>query len=83
MNSYPLEMLGDGQEAQVVDVCGDSVQIHRLAEIGIRCGSLLKMIRHGEPCLLAVDGRRLSLRLSQGIDIFVSNLGLARVAEAV
>ncbi len=83
MDCYPLELLNDGQEARIVDVCGDAVQVHRLAEIGIRCGSLLKMIRRGEPHLLAVDGRRLSLRLAHGIDIFVSNLNLARVAEAV
>lgn len=82
VDCLPLELLNDGQEARIVDVCGDSVQVHRLAEIGIRCGSLLKMIRHGEPCLLAVDGRRLSLRLCAGINIFVSSLNLTRVAEA-
>lgn len=83
VDCYPLELLNDGQEARIVDVCGDTVQVHRLAEIGIRCGSLLRMIRHGEPCLLAVDGRRLSLRLCNGIDIFVSSLNMARVAEAI
>jgi hypothetical protein len=54
-----------------------------LAEIGIRSGSMLHMIRTGEPCLLAVDGRRLSVRLNNDVDIFVSSRNLARVAEAV
>jgi ferrous iron transport protein A len=80
---YPLELLSDGQEARIVEVSGDSVQVHRLAEIGIRSGSMLHMIRTGEPCLLAVDGRRLSVRLNNDVDIFVSSRNLARVAETV
>lgn len=83
MDCYPLELLDDGEEARIVDISGDAVQVHRLAEIGIRCGSLLKMIRRGQPHLLAIDGRRLSVRLNQGIDILVSSLNMARVAEAV
>jgi Fe2+ transport system protein FeoA len=80
---YPLELLSNGQEARIVEVSGDCVQVHRLAEIGIRSGSMLQMIRTGEPCLLAIDGRRLSVRLNNDVDIFVSSRNLTRVAEAV
>lgn len=83
MDYYPLELLSDGEHARIVEVCGDSVQVHRLAEIGIRAGSLLHMIRTGEPHLLAVDGRRMSVRLSDEVDIFVSSHNLARIAEVV
>jgi ferrous iron transport protein A len=84
VDCYPLELLSNGQEARIVDICGDSQQVHRLAEIGIRLGSALRMIRCGQPCLLSVDGRRLSLRLNPSlIEIFVASSSMAQVSEAV
>jgi Fe2+ transport system protein FeoA len=83
VDCYPLELLSNGQEARIVEIHGDSVQVHRLAEIGIRSGSHVQMIRTGEPCLLAVDGRRLSVRLNRDVDVFVSCLAHTRLAEAV
>ena len=81
MEVYPWEMLQEGQEARIVEVCGDCTDVHRLAELGIRPGGVLRLVRRGEPCLLAIDGRRLSLRLNAGTDIFVT--GLSSLAESL
>lgn len=83
MDCYPVELLCDGQEARIVEVCGDCEQVHRLAEIGIRSGSMLRMIHSGEPCLLAVDGRRLSVRLSHDVAIFVASHNWVPTVETV
>ncbi len=68
----PLELLQANEEASVVDLIGDDVQIHRLAEMGLRIGANVRMVRPGSPCLLALDGKRLSIRLASGIDVLVA-----------
>ena len=70
----PLELLQANEEASVVDLIGDDVQIHRLAEMGLRIGATVRMVRPGSPCLLALDGKRLSIRLSSGIDVLVATV---------
>ncbi len=68
----PLELLQANEEASIVDLIGDVSQIHRLAEMGLRVGANIRMVRPGCPCLLALDGKRLSLRLSHGLDVLVA-----------
>lgn len=67
----PLDLLTTGEEARIVDVTGDPSKIHQLAEIGLRQGCAVKMIRVGQPSLLAVDGRRLTIRLGSDVSVFV------------
>ena len=59
----PLDLLRANEQASVVELLGDDRQIHRLAEMGLRVGAAIRMVRPGAPCLLAVDGKRLSIRL--------------------
>ncbi|MBX3422818.1 MAG: ferrous iron transport protein A [Pirellulaceae bacterium] len=73
---FPLELLGSGDVACVVEVLGDAVKVHQLAEIGLRKGCSIRMIRPGQPCLLAIEGRRLSLRLNHEVDILVGTTKL-------
>jgi len=68
----PLDLLQANEEASIVEVHGDESQIHRLAEMGLRVGAAIRMICPGTPCLLAIDGRRLSLRLNGDVDVLVS-----------
>ena len=67
----PLEMLRADERACIVEMVGDSRQMHRLKEMGLREGSAIRMVRPGRPCLLAIDGKRISLRLDEAADILV------------
>lgn len=58
----PLECLRPGEWAEVCDVTGEPDWIHRLAELGVRIGSRVQMLRSGSPCLVQVGGSRFSLR---------------------
>lgn len=58
----PLEMLNSGQWADVAEVCGDPGWVGRLAELGVRIGSRLRVVQPGSPCLLEIGDSRLSLR---------------------
>lgn len=69
---FPLDLLQVGEDARIVDVAAESVRVHQLAEIGLRIGTTVRMIQAGSPCILAIDGRRLSVRL-EDVDILVSS----------
>ena len=58
----PIEMLSSGAWADVAEVQGESGWVSRMAELGLRAGSRLKILQPGSPCLLEVGGSRLSLR---------------------
>jgi len=58
----PIEMLSSGAWADVAEVQGESDWVSRMAELGVRAGSRLRMLRPGSPCLLEVGGARLSFR---------------------
>jgi ferrous iron transport protein A len=55
-------MLSSGVWADVAEVQGESGWVSRMAELGLRAGSRLKVLQPGSPCLLEVGGSRLSLR---------------------
>ena len=71
----PLDLLKANEEASVVDLVGNQTQVHRLAEMGLCVGATVRMIRPGSPCLLALDGKRLSVRLNADADVLVSTVG--------
>lgn len=58
----PLEMLHAGEWAEVAEIAGEPTWISRLAELGLRAGSRLRVLQPGSPCLLLVGDSRLSLR---------------------
>ncbi|MFN4258847.1 MAG: ferrous iron transport protein A [Gemmataceae bacterium] len=70
----PLELLGSGEWAEVVDVSGEAAWVGRLAELGIRIGSQLQMLQAGSPCLLRVGSARLSLRGELAMQVMVRPL---------
>jgi Fe2+ transport system protein FeoA len=57
-----LERLTTGQHGRVVAIEGSEKAAVRLAEIGLRPGADLRMLRAGEPCIIAIDNQRLSFR---------------------
>ena len=56
----PLNMLAAGQAGQVSQVLGDAESVHRLAELGMRAGERVEMLRHGSPCIVRLGDSRMS-----------------------
>ena len=69
------------ETAEVVDLLGDDCCVNRLEEIGIRAGAKICMLSPGTPCILAMEGRRISLRVDCSIEIFVEPTGMVSSAE--
>lgn len=67
----PLHMLRAEESARLVEMDGDENQVRRLSEMGLRIGATVQMLRPGSPCLLALDGKRLSLRLGADVELLV------------
>ena len=67
----PLELLKNGELAVVADVTGEPGWVTRLAELGVRIGSQLRVLQAGSPCLLQVGESRLSLRSDWAMQILV------------
>jgi ferrous iron transport protein A len=73
----PLEHLQAGEWADVEHVDGEPGWVGRMAELGVRAGSRIQMLRSGTPCLLNVDGCRLCLRGDCVLQILVRPLAVA------
>ncbi len=67
----PLRCLTPGQRAQVGAIVGDPNQTHRLAELGLRHGTQIQMVRAGSPCVLRMGGQQLCFRQTAGLDVLV------------
>jgi ferrous iron transport protein A len=67
----PLECLRPGEWADVAEVTGEPGWVRRLAELGLRAGCRLLLLRRGRPCLLQIGGSRLSVRGEEGTRILV------------
>jgi Fe2+ transport system protein FeoA len=67
----PLEFMPCESQATIVEMCGRPCQLQRLQELGIRQGCNVRMVSRGEPCLICIEGRRISLRLGESAEIFV------------
>jgi Fe2+ transport system protein FeoA len=67
----PLDTLRGGEWAEVVDVTGEPAWVTRLAEMGVRSGSRLRVVQPGSPCLLQFGDARLSLRPDRRLQILV------------
>ena len=67
----PIEYLQSGAWADVAEVHGEPGWVGRLAELGIRIGSRLQVVRSGLPCLLQIGGSRLSLRGEGAMTVLV------------
>lgn len=71
MELVPLDFLQSGERAEIFDIDGDSSDIHRLAELGIRKGATILMVQAGSPCILTVDQQRFTLRLDPEVTVLV------------
>jgi ferrous iron transport protein A len=67
----PLDMLRPGEWAEVHEVSGHLAWVCRLAELGIREGCRVQLVRPGSTCLLDVGGCKLCLRSGECSQILV------------
>ncbi|MBM4001398.1 MAG: ferrous iron transport protein A [Planctomycetes bacterium] len=58
----PLHTLRAGDEGRIREIEGEPAFVHRLAEMGLRAGTPIRMVRPGTPCIVLINGHRLSLR---------------------
>lgn len=68
----PVEFLPSEAEGVIAQIAGCPSNVHRLEEMGVRCGCRVRMLTPGEPCLLSVDGKRMCLRLGEVAEILVT-----------
>ncbi len=50
----PLDLMKAGESASIVELHGDSSQVHRLQEMGLRAGAVIRMLKPGAPCLVCI-----------------------------
>jgi ferrous iron transport protein A len=70
----PLSMLAAGDTAMVQSVVGSVELVRHLAEIGVRAGALLEMVRAGSTCILQLDGTKLCVRGDELLQVLVTPL---------
>ncbi len=69
--AIPLEMMQSGETGRICDVDGRADDVARIEEMGLRCGTSVRMVKAGSPCLLAIGNHRLSLRCDGVVCILV------------
>ena len=68
----PLKTLRAGQHAEIASLIGRAQDVARLAEMGLRRGTPVLVIRNGITCILQLEGNRLCIRLSSELVILVN-----------
>lgn len=71
----PLDMLRAGEWAEVEEVSGQAALVGRLAELGLRQGTRVRVVQPGATCLLDVGGCKLCLRAGDCSQILVRPVG--------
>ena len=71
----PLDLLKAGQSAEVSRVVGPADHVHRLEELGLRCGATIQMFRPGNPCIVRMAGNKVCLRADNGLKVLVKHDG--------
>lgn len=71
----PIEMLRCRETGRVVEVCGEKGCEHRIQEMGLCVGCTIEMQSPGRPCIISIEGRRLSLRLEETTTVLVEACG--------
>ncbi len=71
LTDIPLQKLRAGQPANISCVTGSPQDVARLAEMGLRCGTRVSVLRGGNTCILQLEGHRMCVRPSKELVILV------------
>jgi len=74
----PLSALIAGESAEIHSVVGNSEQVQRLGELGLRAGRRLEMVRQGTTAIIKLEGAKLCFRGEELMRVMVLPDGLAR-----
>jgi Fe2+ transport system protein FeoA len=58
----PLDHLAPGESGTILEVDGQPDHVHRLHEMGLRPGRLVRMVRAGRACIVACGNHRFGFR---------------------
>lgn len=72
----PLELLQESERGRVLELVAPDAERNRLQELGLREGATVRLVKRGEPCILAIDGQRLSFRADAGTLVLVEVMDL-------
>ena len=64
-------MLQAGEEGRILDIDGERAMVTRLAEMGLREGVLVRMVKAGAPCIIAIGNHRISFRGEESTVVLV------------
>lgn len=67
----PLQCLRNGEWAEVLDLSGEPACVHRMQELGLRPGTVIRMLQAGNTCLVELDSGRLSIRTENCVEVLV------------
>lgn len=70
----PLDLLQASECGRVVEMVASEEWLHRLQELGLREGVIVRMVKTGEPCIIAVDGHRFTYRCDPSTMILVETV---------
>jgi len=68
----PLESLLPDEEGHIEEIDGDLSLVHRLAEMGVRVGTVVRMVKSGPACIIQLGQQRLSMRSDGHFTIWVA-----------
>lgn len=72
--TIPLSAMHLNQQASIIQVLGEESARHRVEEMGLRPGAVIRMLRTHPPQIIALHGRRLCLRTNTQLEVLVSPL---------
>ncbi|MCA8998778.1 MAG: ferrous iron transport protein A [Planctomycetaceae bacterium] len=78
----PIDMLRVNESARIAEVHGPQPLVQRLEELGLREGTVIRLVKTGEPLLLAVNGHRLSFRADSSTMIFVEPISVEQARSS-
>lgn len=67
----PIDLLQASECGRVVEMVASEDWLHRLAELGLREGVTVRMVKPGEPSIIAVQGHRFSYRCDSSTMVLV------------
>lgn len=66
-----LKSLRAGQSGQITELTGEPDLIHRLREIGLQEGLVVRMLQPGNPSMIRLAGRKLGFRADGAAHVMV------------
>lgn len=67
----PLNLLTAGQTGEVCQLVGKAEEVHRLEEIGLRCGTDVTMVQAGSPCIIRFGNQTFCFRADEILRVLV------------